>query len=283
MITLQCFLLKNKKYTILEFGNTCLPLAPGIVFLHDIYCELFPEDFSSFRDKIVRLYNMWQYRLIAGRAKQIVTVSQFSKNQIAETYCINPERIFVVYSSWNHFREILPDYSIFDLFPPLINPFYFSLGSFSKRKNIKWIIEYAAKHPDDLFALSGTSLPTARGSELKDIASLRNIILLGYLGDAQVRALMERCKAFILPSYYEGFGLTPLEALSCGAQAVVSRAASLPEIYGNTVHYIDPCDTNVDLNKLLAQPVESPDSILRKYSYDTAAVQVYNIIREGKW
>jgi glycosyltransferase involved in cell wall biosynthesis len=280
MVTLQWFLITHKNYVILEFGNTCLPFAPGIVFLHDIYCTFFPEDFISKRDKIIRLYNKWQYRLIARRAKQIVTVSYFSKNQIAETYRTNPDRIRVIYSSWNHFRTIAADYSVFNDFLILSKPFYFSLGSLSKRKNIKWIIEYASKHPEELFALSGESLPTVKETELANAPRLPNLVLLGYLDDGKVKALMEKCKAFILPSYYEGFGLTPLEALSCGAQIIIAKAASLPEIYGKTAHYIDPFDIDIDLEDLLYQPVERPDRILAKYSYDTAAQQVYDLIQQ---
>jgi glycosyltransferase involved in cell wall biosynthesis len=279
MITLQKFLLTHRQYTVLEFGNTCLPFAPGIVFLHDIYCEFFPEDFTRKRDKIIRLYNKWQYRLISKKAKKIVTVSNFTRNQIAENFDVNPEEISVVYSSWFHFKTIQADYTVFDNFPVLSNPFYFSLGSLSKRKNIKWIIEYARKNPSSIFAISGVSLPTVKADEL-DNSVPQNIILLGYLDDAKVKALMTQCKAFILPSYYEGFGLTPLEALSCGAQIIVANAASLPEIYGNTAHYIDPYNTDVVLEQLLQEPVEKPDDILQKYSYDKAAEQVYNIIQE---
>jgi glycosyltransferase involved in cell wall biosynthesis len=277
MVTLQWFLLTHKQYTILEFGNTCLPFAPGIIFLHDIYCEFFPEDFTSKRDWIIRLYNKWQYRLIAKKAKHIVTVSYFSRSQIADAYHIAPERISIFYSSADHFRSIKADYSVFDQFPTLSNSFYFSLGSLSKRKNIAWIIQYALKHPDSLFAVSGTSLPTTRMNESESMP--QNILLLGYLDDDKIKALMERCKAFILPSYYEGFGLTPLEALSCGAPVIVANAASLPEIYGNTAHYIDPYNTDVDLDALLAEPVEAPDKILAKYSFDIAARQVYSLIR----
>jgi glycosyltransferase involved in cell wall biosynthesis len=227
------------------------------------------------------LYNRWQYRLIAKRAKKIGTVSYFSKNQIAQTYHINPDRITVIYSSWNHFLKIKADYSVFDIYPVLLeNEFYFSLGSLSKRKNIRWIIEYAAKNPDSYFAISGTSLPTTQIKGLDNNAGLKNILLLGYLDDPKVRALMEKCRAFILPSYYEGFGLTPVEALSCGAPVIVSKAASLPEIFGNTAHYIDPFNTDVDLNVLLKEPVENPEKILKKYSYDAAAEQVYELIRE---
>ncbi|GHU48216.1 glycosyl transferase family 1 [Spirochaetia bacterium] len=280
MCTLQWFLITHKQYSILEFGNTALPFAPGIVFLHDIYCAFYPEDFTSRRDKLIRLYNKWQYRLITKKSKQIVTVSYFSRNQIAQTYGINPEKIQVIYSSWFHFKTIKADYSVFDRFPALSKPFYFSLGSLSKRKNIKWIIEYAGTHPESLFALSGVSLPTLKLAALDDCAGPSNIILLGYLDDSKVRALMERCKAFILPSYYEGFGLTPLEALACGAQIIIANAASLPEIFGATAYYIDPYNTDVDLDELLKQPVDSPDAILEKYSYDRSAQQVYTVIKE---
>jgi glycosyltransferase involved in cell wall biosynthesis len=280
MATVQFFLLRHKNYTALEYGNTCLPFAPTIVFLHDIYCELFPDDFSSFRDKLVRLYNKYQYRLITRKAKRIITVSEFSKNEIVKAFHIPPERIQVIYSSWLHFKTIKPDYSIFSVFPVLEKPFFFSLGTISKRKNIKWILEYAAKHPRDIFAVSGSQLPTTQTEELKNTACLENIILLGYIDDAKVKALMERCKAFLLPSYYEGFGLTPLEALSCGAPVIVADAASLPEIYGKTARYIDPYNTDVDLDDLLKTPVESPDAILEKYSYDKSARDVYRLIVE---
>lgn len=277
IFTLQIFLLRNPRYTILEFGNTCLPFAPGIVFLHDIYCEFFPEDFSSFRDKIVRLYTRWQYRLIAHRAKRICSVSLFSKYQIATTYSISPERITVIYGSWDHFSAIKPDYSVFDDFSILSKPFYFTLGSITKRKNLKWIMDYAIKHKNDLFAVSGDVMPTASGILSGTIP--KNIIMLGYLNDSRVKALMEKCKAFLMPSYYEGFGIPPLEALSCGAQIIISNAASLPEIYGNTAHYIDPFNTDVELDLLLKTSVESPERILKKYSYDNSAKMVYDLIK----
>jgi len=280
MFTLQFFLICHSGFVIMDFGNTCLPIFPGIIFLHDIYCEIFPKDFSGLRDIAACLYNRWQYRLIAKRAKIIITVSEYSKNEISKTFNIDPSKIRVVYSSADHMQSINADMSIFDDFPVLAEkPFYFSLGSLSKRKNIRWILEYAKKHPETNFTISGISLSTVKVNELETETS-PNIILLGYLDDPKVKALMKKCKAFILPSYYEGFGLTPLEALSCGAQIIVARAASLPEIYGNTVHYIDPYNTDIDLDRLLEEPVDDPSQILQKYKYDKAAEQVYAIIKE---
>jgi len=272
-------ILRKIKAISLDFGNSCSLFYPGISFLHDIYCEMFPNDFKTKREKHERFYFRILNRIIAYRAKKIITVSYFSRNQIAKAYHIKAEKIAVIYSAWNHFEHIKSDFSVFDDYPALSKPFYFSLGSLSKRKNIKWIIEYAAKNPESLFVISGGSLNTVKVDELSgSIPS--NVILPGYLDDDKVKALMTKCKAFIHPAYYEGFGLTPLEALSCGAQIIIAKAASLPEIYGNTAHYIDPFNTNVDLDEILKQPVEPPDEILKKYSYDTSAGQVYNIIQE---
>jgi glycosyltransferase involved in cell wall biosynthesis len=281
MIILQWFLIKNRKYIVLEFENATLPLAPGIVFLHDIYYKFFPDDFTSKHDKHIRLYNKLQYRLISKTAKQIVTVSEFSKDQIVKTYRVKPDRIAVIYNGWDHYKDIISDLSIFDEFPILAKvPFYFSLGNLSKRKNIKCIIEYAAKHPDYLFAVSGLSSESVKGTELDKPGNFFNVILLDYLSDGKVKALMEKCRAFIMPSYYEGFGLPPLEALSCGADIIVAKSASLPEIYGKTARYIDPFDVNIDLEELLCQKVDTPDELLKKYSFNTAAEQVYTLIQK---
>jgi len=272
-------ILRKIKAVSLDFGNTCSLFYPGISFLHDIYYEMFPDDFTTKQEKHKRFYFRILYRIIAYRAKKIITVSYFSRDQIAKVYHIKAEKISVIYSAWNHFEHIKSDYSVFDDYPALSKPFYFSLGSLSKRKNIKWIIEYAAKNPEFLFVISGSGLNAVKADELSGSIP-PNVFLPGYLDDAKVKALMTRCKAFIHPAYYEGFGLTPLEALSCGARIIIARAASLPEIYGNTAYYIDPFNTNIDLDELLKQSVDPPDEILRKYSYDTSARQVYGIIQE---
>ena len=271
--------LKRQKAIGIDFSNNCPIGNVGVVFIHDIYCKLYPKDFTSFRDKLVRAYSCLMYRYASHHAKLLLTVSHFSQNQIAETYKIPPEKIHVVPNGWEHFQKVVADTSIFQQFPQLEKDFYFTLGSLSRRKNLLWIANYAEQHPQDTFAISGKMLSGLVPPELERLQTLPNVVLLGYVTDGQVKVLMERCKAFVLPSYYEGFGIPPLEALSCGTKIVVARAASLPEIYGDAAHYIDPDNSNVDLEELLAQPVADAKPVLEKYTYDNAARQLYDLLK----
>ena len=103
-------------------------------------------------------------------------------------------------------------------------------------------------------------------------------MLLGYVSDGEVKALYENCKAFIFPSYYEGFGIPPLEALSCGAPVIIGRAASLPELYENCAHYIDCNNSDVNLEEILSAPTESASVVLEKYTYQKAAESLKNLL-----
>ena len=203
-------------------------------------------------------------------------MSHFSKKQIMDYYGVPEEKIRVIYSGSNHMDTIQADESVFEKLSGLKNKeFYFTLGSLSLRKNLKWIMEHAELYPNELFGVSGAMLKNVIPPELEKIKLLKNIILAGYLSDGEVKALMQKCKAFVLPSYFEGFGLPPLEALSCGAPVIISNAASLPEIYGDCAHYIDPSTPDVDLDALLAKPVSSPAPLFEKYSLDNSAKKLY--------
>jgi glycosyltransferase involved in cell wall biosynthesis len=269
-----------KRLCCLDYGNRTPPFGHGVVFLHDIYCRVHQEDFKTAADKKTMKKTCRMYERIARKADTICTVSEFSKRQIMEYYGVAAEKIEVIYSGSDHMNSIVPDSGIFDRIPELNEkPFYFTLGSLSLRKNLKWIADHAELYPEELFVISGTALKNVVPPELAKLQTLKNVIQAGYLSDAEVKALMQRCKAFVFPSYFEGFGLPPLEALSCGAPVIIGKAASLPEIYGNCAHYIDPFKPDADLDKLLAEPVADPAALFEKYSLDRSAERLYTLLK----
>ena len=282
MITFKKALKKTGAYG-LNFSNTA-PLGKyaGFSFIHDIYAKDCPKDFSSFKDRLIRLYSCFSYRNIAKNADMVFTVSSFSRKRIMETYGTKEDKITVIPNGWEHFKEIKSDEDVFKRFPLLLKKdFFFTLGSLSKRKNLKWICEYASKHPDDFFAVSGKTISGLVPPELEALKKLSNVLLLGYVSDGEVEALMEKCRAFVMPSYYEGFGIPPLEALSCGARIIVSNSTSLEEIYREYAGCINPDSADTDLNELLKEKKLSPAPLLEKYTYSNAAKLLYESLKKS--
>ena len=87
---------KKQKGISLNFANLTSLFHPGLVFIHDIYAKLYPQDFTSKKDKLRRFYMCWMYKYAVKKAKHIFTVSEFSKNQIIETYKVDSKKITVI-------------------------------------------------------------------------------------------------------------------------------------------------------------------------------------------
>lgn len=269
-------MIKNKR-TGITLCNEVPVCKPGISYWHDVYYKKYPQNFVTIKEKVDRIIVLIIYRAMAMCTKRIVTGCEYVKKEICECYHVNPKRVKVTCHGWQHINPDIGDETIFDRLPTIKKgKYYFSLGNISKRKNTMWFIRYAEKHPESMFLLSG------RVSDFfVDDMHPDNIILLGYTSDEEMIALMRYCKVFVFPSFYEGFGIPPLEAISLGAKAIVARSSCLPEVFGDSVYYIDPNDTDVSLDDLLkTNLVKDSEEILKKYSWEKAAIVLKDLIYE---
>ncbi|MGH2403479.1 MAG: glycosyltransferase family 4 protein, partial [bacterium] len=136
-------------------------------------------------------------------------------------------------------------------------PFILAVSSQSVHKNFGGIWRALDYLKDQTF---DTVVTGARNTRIFNDASPEvpgKARYLGYVGDAELRALYENAICLVYPSLYEGFGLPPLEAMACGCPVVVSPCGSLPEVCGDAAVYCDPHDP-VDIARATATVMGDP-------------------------
>ncbi len=277
-IVFPCYCFLHRAYTI-NTGTTWKFYNFDAISIYDCTLELFYQG-SDFRNEFG-----WSSKIIHNQSakiktcKFVLTDSESAKADICRVYHVPEDMIEVIPCGWQHFARIQEDQTILDRFELQDKEFFFSLGSRMPHKNIKWISCAAQKHPCYTFVVTGSRHGRKDTSYEGEIPN--NMVFTGYLKDEEVKALMHHCKAFLHPSFYEGFGLPPLEAMSAGADCIVSNTGSLPEVYKNSVWYIDPYDyDNINLDEIMSSPKESNDIILNEYSWEKSAKKLLEIIQK---
>jgi glycosyltransferase involved in cell wall biosynthesis len=215
-----------------------LAVKKQILCIHDTNNRLVPESYGFlFRTA----YRVLQPAL-GRRAARIVTVSRFSQETIAR-FGIRPvDEIEVIHNGYEHVLEWKADRSALDGFG-LPRPFVLLVGSKAPHKNVAVIYSIA----EDL-AARGINVIVAGGEDTNVYARERNDQLppnvkhLGRVEDNDLAFLYQNALCLAFPSRTEGFGLTPLEAMTLGCPVISSNAASLPEVCGEAALYAPPDD-----------------------------------------
>ncbi len=200
-----------------------------IVVVHDATVRALPDNFS------------WRFRTAYGfliprlcrRAELVVTVSEFSRREIGKWYGAEIDAMPVCYEGGDHITAVTPDLSVLDRLDLNGRNFFLGVGVDSSNKNIGKVIDAfrAAKFGDTMLVLTGARDPRIFG-HFGQVHS-DGVRMIGYVSDQELRALYEHALALVFPSLYEGFGLPPLEAMTCGCPVVISEQAALVEVCGD--------------------------------------------------
>jgi glycosyltransferase involved in cell wall biosynthesis len=262
-----------------------------VTTIPDIAFEHYPQLFSAYQ-------RAWSKVLIRGSAKKadhIITVSEYSKRDLVETYGIREEKITVTYEgAGEEFvpsdREEAKD-EIARKYP-ISGDFILYLGRLQARKNLMRLVNAYARIREAGFThklvLAGQqdSLFQPVLSRIRELKLENDIFLPGYVAAADVPIFYNAAEVFVYPSLYEGFGLPLMEAMACGVPVITSRGSSLDEVAGDAAVLVDPLD-ELSIAEALKKVLEDPElrqrlgqaglTRSRLFSFENAARQTVGV------
>lgn len=233
-----------------QMSAPIVPPAPMVVTIHDVIPFILPEYRAS---SAMRLY-LNLMRKTTRRARQVLVPSHAAAADVARVLDIPPSRITVTPEAADPTlvpaRNDEPARAVARQFG-LTGPYLFNIGGLDVRKNVPLLIHAFA---DALPQLPGSARLVIAGAAhsdnpivfppLQPIIAERGVgdrvLLTGRVSDHDRRLLYQAARAYITPSTYEGFGLTPLEAMACGAPPIIANRTSLPEVVGDAGLTVEP-------------------------------------------
>jgi glycosyltransferase involved in cell wall biosynthesis len=260
--------LRRRPVDVLHVQYTAPPFCPVpvIATIHDLAFEHLPETFTRRGRAQLRL----TVRRTAARAARIATVSEFSRQDIIQTYGLEPEKVVVTHNgvearfnpqpqSASEAAEVRRRFGI-------ARDFLLAVGSLQPRKNLVRLLRAYARlrstRPDftPQLVITGRRLWLANEifAEIRRQPWAADVIVTGYVADEDLPALYRAATALVYPSLFEGFGLPPLEAMACGTQVIASNTSSLPEVTGEAAILIDPYDESELADALLRVVADQP-------------------------
>ncbi|PSJ58547.1 glycosyltransferase family 4 protein [Pseudaminobacter soli (ex Li et al. 2025)] len=233
---------------LLSLCNTGPVLANRqIVCIHDTNTRNYPKSYSpAFR----ALYR-GLIPAIAHRAELVATVSHYSAGELVRHNICQRDNILIAPNGHEHALEWRPKHS--DATRLAAGPTTIVLlGSAAPHKNARLIIDMAGMLRAEGFKIAIVGVSDPRVFKQAAFESAANVFWLGRLSDAELAALLRDSMCLAFPSFTEGFGLPPLEAMALGCPVVVSDRASLPEICGDAALYASPDNAAEWLDRFMA-------------------------------
>ncbi len=230
---------KAGKRIILSLCNVGVVAAHrSVTMIHDAQVRSTPDSYSI----PFRLWYRFQHAISGRRHERILTVSEFSRQQLAH-YGIAPQhKVGVILNGIDHLGQMDADSRILDRLGLETGRFAVTLANTQAHKNIPMLLRALAA-PE----LAGIKLVLFGSAKADDFRVLGhaipdNAVFAGRVTDAELQALYEKALCIAFPSSTEGFGLPPLEAMRAGCPAIVARAGALPEVCGDAALYADHHD-----------------------------------------
>jgi alpha-1,3-rhamnosyl/mannosyltransferase len=249
--------LVNRSFRLVSRGGYDLYHEPNVIPLP---CDL--PTITTVHDLSVLLHPQWhpahrvahyEKHFAAGlaRCEHVLTVSEFTRQEVIGTLGLPPDRVSHTYNGIRPNLVPMPAAQVEVSRRALGLPprFLLFLGTLEPRKNARMLLEVYCTLPEPLrrrypLVLAGGGGWNAAETHayIDQEARHKGVLRLGYVADEHLPTLYNAARVLLFPSFYEGFGLPPVEMMACGGAVIASTAGAVVEVVGRKAHLIDPDD-----------------------------------------
>lgn len=266
--------------------------VPQIPVIHDLNFEHHPHDMPKRHLNYYKKY----FPLFAKKAKHIITVSEYSKKDISQTYNVSPDKISVVYNAPADVYKPLADLEKQNVRENYSNgcPYFIYVGSINARKNpinlLKSFDKFKSETASDYkLLIVGSKMWKYPEFDfaLKTMKNKQDVIFLGHTQREELSKLASSARALMFLSYFEGFGIPLVEAMKAETAILTTNYTAMPEICGEAALYTNPFDVDdiASKMKILATDddmvkhlIEKGKQQVQKFNWDVSAQKFWEII-----
>jgi len=295
-------ILNKENFDLVHFTNFNHPIffkGKFVVTMHDLTLMLFPS--GRQKSFIKQLVFKKVLKNAVNKAKKIIAISKATKNDLVKYLDADRTKIDVIYEGVD--PEYLPNEKLKSKNSKLLNnykitkPYILFVSQWRPHKGLPdlirafEILKRDNKYKDLKLVITGKpdkgfpDLPRSIDSSL----IRKDIITTGFVPDEDLPIIYNHASVFVFPSHYEGFGLTPLEAMACGAPVVSSNLSCMPEILGDAALYFNPNNHKEmaeKINQILSSNEKREALVaagflrVKKYSWEKMAKETLKIYEQ---
>ena len=244
-LPLKCKKLKPDVFFLVDTQAIFLKPCKLVSTIHDLAEFVVPEKYSRMRAFIRRCIVRNQIK----KSDHIITVSQYSKNDICSRFGVEKEKVTVVYNS-------VEEPKINELQEP--DDYILYVSEIERAKNLRTLIRSYVLLPGKIKSKYKLFVVGKKGNDYENVVQLikdneieDRVHFFGFVSDDELKELYSKAYCFVFPSLFEGFGLPVLEAMAKGTPVICSNSSSIPEVGGSAVLTFDPLDENELMNQIV--------------------------------
>lgn len=291
--------LRSQHLDLMHFPHYNVPLlyrGAFVITIHDLIVSRYPTKRASTLGPVKMAVKRMAYKTVLRsaihRSRTILTVSNFSKQELLRDYRVPPEKIIVTYEATEQLTHSSVPADLRGRFAALA-PYCIYVGNAYPHKNLEgllaaYVLLKQRMHPAPKLVLVGKEEYFYRRikEEAARLGLDDTVVFTGFLDDAGLTAALEHASLYVFPSFDEGFGLPPLEAMQAGVPVASSNRSCLPEVLGDAAAYFDPAQPASIaevVQRVLTHPGEQAHlrqrgfAQVRKYSWATLARKTLDV------